>query len=101
MVRSLAKGRDLIVGLRSEIEGVRCLKPGGAFYVFPNVSELGRSAELAMSILKNTGVIVTPGTAFGKKGEGYIRLSYATSEENIVEGVGRIAKYLNIYMGQR
>ncbi|GBE55846.1 putative N-acetyl-LL-diaminopimelate aminotransferase [archaeon BMS3Bbin16] len=101
MVRTLAKRRDLIVGLLSEIEGVRCLKPGGAFYVFPNVSELGRSAELAMSILKNTGVIVTPGTAFGKKGEGYIRLSYATSEENIVEGVGRIAKYLNIYMGQR
>lgn len=101
MVKTLKKRRDLIVNLLSEIEGVKCQKPEGAFYVFPNVSELGSSAELAMAILKNIGVIVTPGTAFGKRGEGYIRLSYATSEENIVEGLGRIAKYLNIYMGQR
>ncbi len=101
MVKTLGKRRNLIVDLLNEIEGIRCLKPGGAFYVFPNTAELGKSAELAMSILKNTGVIVTPGTAFGKGGEGFIRLSYATSEENIIEGLKRISEYLNIYMEQK
>lgn len=94
MVGVLKKRRDLMVGLLNEIEGVSCKKPRGAFYVFPNFSAFGGSSRLAMDILKEAGVVVTPGTAFGKNGEGYLRFSYATSEENIAEGIERIADYL-------
>ncbi len=98
MVSTLKKRRDLVVGLLREIDGVECLRPKGAFYVFPNISKLGGSSKLAQDILKNAKVVVTPGTAFGRYGEGYLRFSYATSEENIIEGFRRISEYLKIYM---
>ena len=70
--------RDVLVeGLNSI--GLKCDLPKGAFYAFPEVSN---SAEVAAKIVSN-GVIVVPGTAFGTGGEGHIRLSYATSMENI------------------
>jgi aspartate/methionine/tyrosine aminotransferase len=69
--------------------------PKGAFYAFPNFSEYGSSQELAMALLKNAKVVVTPGTAFGSAGEGYLRFSFATGEESIVEGMRRIRKYLD------
>jgi aspartate aminotransferase len=98
MVRTLLKRRDLIVGMLREIDGIECLPPKGAFYVFPNFATYGSSSNLALDLLKNAKVVVTPGTAFGKYGEGFLRLSYATSERNIVEGLKRISDYLNIYM---
>jgi aspartate aminotransferase len=98
MVKILKQRRDLIVKLLNDIEGIKCLNPDGAFYVFPNVSSFGNSSALVMDILKETGVIVTPGNAFGEWGEGFMRLSYATSEENIIKGLGRLTDYLNIYM---
>lgn len=83
--------RDMIVdGLRG-IPGVSCNKPAGAFYVFPNVKAFGRtSRELTDILLDQAGVAVLPGSSFGQHGEGYLRLSYATSRENIHEGLERM-----------
>lgn len=94
--------RTLIVNSLNAIPGVDCPLPEGAFYVYPSVKELigkeirGRrahnSSELAALILDEAEVAVVPGEAFGTPG--YVRLSYATSDENIIEGVSRMAALL-------
>ena len=77
----------------NEIPGISCLKPAGAFYVFPNITGLGRSSnEVADLLLNEGGVALLSGTAFGKAGEGYLRLSYANSLPNIEEALDRIAR---------
>lgn len=87
--------RDLIVAGLNAIPGVRCPMPHGAFYAFPNVSAFGRpSAELAESLLAEAGVALLPGTAFGCNGEGYLRLTYANSVENIQKALDRLAAAL-------
>ena len=79
----------------NSIENIDCLKPGGAFYVFANIKKTGKSSEeISNYLLKHAGVAVLPGTNFGKYGEGYIRLCYATSLENITTGIQRISKYM-------
>jgi aspartate aminotransferase len=84
--------RDFIVKGLNDIPGVVCLKPQGAFYVFPNVKAFGvTSSKLAELLMYEAGVAVLPGTAFGKFGEGYMRLSYATSMENIERGLEKIS----------
>lgn len=89
------KRRDLLVDGINAIEGLTCLKPKGAFYAFINISAFGKtSRDFAMALLENANVAVVPGSAFGNCGEGYIRMSYATSESNIVEGLHRIKTYL-------
>lgn len=100
MTAEFKKRRDLIVSGLNSIEGIKCLKPKGAFYVFPNVTKLcsklglSDSKQLQQFLLHKAGVAVLARTCFGKKNENeteeYIRLSYATSEENIKEGVKRI-----------
>jgi aspartate aminotransferase len=63
---------------------VRCRVPGGAFYVFPNISSFGRTSDwLADYLLAEAGVAVLPGTSFGANGEGFLRLVFANSMENI------------------
>jgi len=70
-----------------------CYTPEGTFYAFVNIKESGMSAEeLSMYLLKECKVVTVPGTAFGAQGEGYIRLSFATSLEDIKEGIRRIKK---------
>jgi len=77
------------------IPGVRCHPPSGAFYAFPNVAAFGRkSKELADYLLSDAGVACLPGTAFGREGEGYLRLSFATSIERLREGLKRMASAL-------
>ncbi len=93
--KELKARRDLMVDLLNEIRGVECKKPDGAFYVFTSFSKYGSSGALSMNLLKEAEVITTPGTAFGRNGEGYLRLSYGTSEKNIIEGLGRIKRYLH------
>jgi aspartate aminotransferase len=96
MVEAFRKRRDVIVDGLNAIPDIRCLKPRGAFYVFPNVKEVvkrGKFANakaLADHLLQEAGVATLSGTAFGEYGEGYLRLSYATSIENINEAVNRI-----------
>ena len=83
--------RDIIVQGLNEIPGVTCRMPHGAFYVFPNVKSYGKtSKEVADYLLYNAGVACLAGTDFGSYGEGYLRLSYATSRENIATAMGRI-----------
>ncbi len=91
MVDEFKKRRDLIVDGLNAIPGISCRRPKGAFYVFPNVKKLGMdSARLADYLLQKAGVAILAGTDFGKYGEGYLRLSYATSQENIKKALERI-----------
>jgi len=102
MIKEFHSRRDIIVESLNDIEGISCTNPGGAFYVFPNVTKACRnlnlkdSKELQKYLLYEAGVAVLARTCFGKRNEGenqeYIRLSYATSRNNIIEGVKRIKK---------
>jgi aspartate/methionine/tyrosine aminotransferase len=102
MGEAFNRRRKLIVGLLNEIPGFECPTPTGAFYVYPSVrGVLGKtirgktpttSAELATLLLEEVEVAAVPGEAFGPSG--YLRFSYATSDEDIVEGIGRIKKLL-------
>ena len=95
MVAQFRQRRDAIVEGLNAIPGITCLKPQGAFYVFPNVRSFGKtSAELSAYLLDTAGVAVLPGTAFGRYGEGYLRLSYANSLENIERALMRMREAL-------
>lgn len=94
MVAEFRKRRDLALDLISEIPQLECNVPKGAFYVFPEYSMDMSSAKLAEVLLKEGHVAVTPGIAFGPGGEGFFRVSYATSEDQIREGFDRIKKTL-------
>jgi aspartate aminotransferase len=91
MVAEYQRRRDVIVTGLNAIPGITCRKPQGAFYAFPNIKSTGMSShDLANLILEKAGVALLPGSAFGKFGEGYLRLSYANSIENIEKGLARI-----------
>jgi len=93
MVEEFKKRRDLIVDGLNAIPGISCCRPKGAFYAFPNVTKLGMDCqELADYLLNEAGVASLAGTDFGEYGEGYLRLSYATSQENLKKALERIAK---------
>lgn len=95
MVAEFRRRRDAIVAGLNDIPGVTCLTPPGAFYVFPNVSSFGQSsAVIADRLLNEGGVALVAGTAFGAAGEGYVRLSYANSLENIELALERIRTVL-------
>jgi len=95
MVAEFKKRREIIVDGLNKIKGITCKKPRGAFYVFPNITGTGMDCrKLGDHLLYNGGVAVLPGTAFGKYGEGYLRLSFANSIENIKKALDRIAKAL-------
>jgi aspartate/methionine/tyrosine aminotransferase len=95
MVRAFRERRDRIVAGLNEIPGITCTVPNGAFYVFPNITRLsaGDSARVADRFLYEAGVAVLAGTAFGRHGEGYLRLSYANSLPNIELAVERIGAW--------
>ena len=91
MVAEFKRRRDLLVEGLNRLPGVRCARPGGAFYVFPNITGTGRpSGEVAERILNEAGVALLSGTAFGAHGEGYLRLSYANSEANLRLAIERM-----------
>jgi len=91
MVTEFRKRRDAIVEGLNAIDGISCIKPLGSFYVFPNVTKLPLSCEtLADYLMDEAGVALLPGTAFGKYGDGYLRLSYANSLENIEKALHQI-----------
>jgi aspartate/methionine/tyrosine aminotransferase len=95
MVEEFRQRRDLIVDGLGRLPGVSCVRPRGAFYVFPNVTALGRpSREIATYLLDEAGVALLWGTAFGEFGEGYLRLSYAASRDAIQEALARMGKAL-------
>lgn len=91
MVGEYAARRDRIVKGLNEVEGFRCVAPKGTFYAFPDASRLNiPSAEIANKLLEEAKVASIPGSAFGAAGEGYLRFSFATSQQNIEEGISRV-----------
>jgi aspartate/methionine/tyrosine aminotransferase len=91
MVDEFRHRRDFVVQRLNEIPGIRCLTPAGAFYVFPNIKSFRRtSSELSDYLLNEAGVALLSGTSFGEYGEGYLRISYANSIENLETATSRI-----------
>ncbi|MFX0097813.1 MAG: pyridoxal phosphate-dependent aminotransferase [Candidatus Hodarchaeota archaeon] len=89
MIEEYDRRRKIAVSMINDIEGISCSLPKGAFYVFPDISSLGLDSKtLAMQFLEEAGVSTIPGSVFAW--EGHIRISYATSAENIIEGFNRI-----------
>jgi aspartate/methionine/tyrosine aminotransferase len=89
------KRRKLVVEGLNQLPGVSCIIPKGAFYAFPNVKQTGWKAKpLANALLDETGVALIGGPDFGILGEGYLRLSYANSAENILKALGRMGDFL-------
>ncbi|MGH2404490.1 MAG: pyridoxal phosphate-dependent aminotransferase [bacterium] len=98
MIVEFRARRRIVVDELNRIEGVRCRMPGGAFYAFPNVSAIDTDAKrLAEFLLDDGGVACLAGTAFGPGGQGYLRFSYANSQENIREGMRRLRDALPRY----
>ncbi len=95
MVAEFDKRRKLVVEGMNALPGVSCATPKGAFYAFPNISETGFKAKpLANALLEEAGVAAIGGPDFGILGEGYLRLSYANSAENIERAIDRIRVFL-------
>jgi aminotransferase len=95
MVNEFDRRRRFLVEALEQIQGVSCIRPQGAFYVFPSVKALGVSDEkLADYLLREANVALVPGSAFGEYGRGYLRLSYANSYSNIQEAVDKIGQAL-------
>jgi aspartate aminotransferase len=95
MVQAFDERRRVIVGELNQTAGITCPDPGGAFYVFANVTGTGiKAAALQDKLLNEAGVATVAGTSFGRFGEGYIRFSYANSTDNIRRAIGRIREHL-------
>ena len=95
MVKVFERRRDLVVDSLNEIRGVRCHRPQGSFYVFPNIEGTGFDEhDLSSRLLNEAGVAVLPGTAFGPAGKGFIRLAYTQSEDELKLGLARIKEFI-------
>ncbi|MEP0518848.1 MAG: pyridoxal phosphate-dependent aminotransferase [Hyphomicrobiales bacterium] len=96
MMSAFDHRRKIVVEQLNALQGVSCAVPKGAFYAFPNIKETGWQAKkLASALLEDAGVAVIGGPDFGILGEGYIRLSYANSAENIERAIGRMAEFIS------
>jgi aminotransferase len=95
MVNHYKRRREILIGGLNEIQGFSCKMSPGSFYAYPNIKSFGKpSEEFAMELLQEAGVAVIPGTAFGSMGEGYLRFSFANSDENLKEAVQRIKAHV-------
>ena len=95
MVAEFDRRRHVVVDGLNKLPGVSCVKPKGAFYAFPNITQSGWKAKpLASALLEEAGVAVIGGPDFGVHGEGYLRLSYANSTENILRAMERMGEFL-------
>ncbi len=95
MVAAFDQRRQVVMHAIATVPGLSCIEPAGAFYAFPNIKATGLSAkQLETGLLEEAGVATIAGTSFGRHGEGYIRLSYANSVENIRDAMSRIGAWL-------
>jgi aspartate/methionine/tyrosine aminotransferase len=95
MMEEFTKRRDLIVEGLNSLPGVSCPTPKGAFYAFPNIRGTGLSSkDFAEKAMYEAGVALLAGTAFGEFGDGYIRVSFANSQDNLTEAIERLRKIL-------
>ena len=96
MVTAYQQRRDVLISGLNSIPGISCRKPMGAFYAFPNIKSFNLSSnKMANLILEKANVALLPGTSFGKYGEGYLRIVYANSLENIKDALERIGNVLS------
>ncbi|MET0874119.1 MAG: aminotransferase class I/II-fold pyridoxal phosphate-dependent enzyme, partial [Pseudolabrys sp.] len=95
MVVEFDRRRKVVVDGLNKLPGVSCATPKGAFYAFPNIKRTGWKAKaLASALLEDAGVAIIGGPDFGILGEGYIRVSYANSTENILKALDRMREFL-------
>ncbi|MDN3954820.1 pyridoxal phosphate-dependent aminotransferase [Sporolactobacillus laevolacticus] len=95
MVKAFDQRRKLIVSRLHQMEGVECVVPKGAFYVFPSFKSLGMSSkELAIALLEKVQIACVPGDAFGNQGQGYLRMAYSTSYDRLEEAMDRLSFFL-------
>ena len=91
MLAKYSTRRELVYRDLNNIEGISCIMPEATFYAFPNISKIGLSSwDLAKFLVREHKVAVVPGSIFGEKGEGYLRLSFAASDAQLQEGLSRI-----------
>jgi aspartate/methionine/tyrosine aminotransferase len=96
MIAEFDRRRKVVVEGLNKLPGVSCVTPKGAFYAFPNIKGTGwKAKELANTLLNDTGVVTIGGPDFGILGEGYLRLSYANSTENILKALDRMGDFLS------
>ncbi|HWV44230.1 pyridoxal phosphate-dependent aminotransferase [Pseudorhodoplanes sp.] len=96
MVAEFDRRRKVVVEGLNQLPGISCATPKGAFYAFPNIKQTGWKAKaLASSLLEEAGVAIIGGPDFGILGEGYVRLSYANSTENILKALARMGEFLS------
>jgi aspartate/methionine/tyrosine aminotransferase len=96
MIAEFDKRRKVVVDGLNKLPGVSCITPKGAFYAFPNIKRTGWKAKaLANALLDDAGVAIIGGPDFGILGEGYVRLSYANSTENILKALERMGEFLS------
>lgn len=95
MVVDYTRRRDILIDGLNAIPGITCKKSAGSFYAFANIKAFGKTSQaFAEELVEKAGVVVVPGSAFGEMGEGYLRLVFANSDENLREAVRRIADYV-------
>ena len=95
MVNTYRERRDYLMGEIEKIPGISCSIPKGAFYAFIDIRETGMKCEtFAVNLLKEKQVVVVPGTAFGERGEGYVRISFATSLDILKTGMKRMREFV-------
>lgn len=95
MREDYARRRDILIDGLNTIPGFQCKKPAGSFYAFVNIKAFGKSSqEFAEELVEHARVVVVPGSAFGEMGEGYLRLVFANSDENLKEAIRRISEYV-------
>jgi len=94
MVAEFRRRRDLVVPAINAMRGLSCVNPGGAFYVWVNITRIGVTSEdFSMNLLERAYVSLVPGTVFGESGQGYVRLSYANSYERLEEALRRLTRF--------
>jgi aspartate/methionine/tyrosine aminotransferase len=95
MMKAFDERRRFVVAELNKLPGVSCITPYGAFYAFPNIKGTGlKSKQMEVGLLDEAGVASIAGTSFGSYGEGYLRISYANSLDNIAEAVRRMGGFL-------
>lgn len=95
MVADYTRRRDILIDGLNAIPGISCKKSAGSFYAFANIKAFGKTSQaFAEELVEKAGVVVVPGSAFGEMGEGYLRLVFANSDENLKEAVRRIGDYV-------
>jgi len=95
MLAEYTRRRKILMDGLNAIPGFHCRAPGGSFYAFPNIRAFGKSSqEFAEELVRGARVVVVPGTAFGEYGEGFVRIVFANSDENLKEAIRRIDRYV-------